>query len=86
MFFKIITERRSILKSAGKSDFCNRVISRAEHLDSHPQTVPEKILFGRCIFMFHEYFVQISAVYAYMSGYIRDPDIIAVVVFHVFFG
>ena len=36
--------------------------------------------------MFHEYFVQISAVYAYMSGYIRDPDIIAVVVFHVFFG
>ena len=86
MFFKIITERRGVLKSAGERDFCNRVISRTEHLDGHPQTVPEKILFGRGIFMLHKYFVQISTIYAHMPGYIRDADIIAVVMFYVFFG
>ena len=86
MLFKIIAERGGVFKAAGESDFRDGVVCRAEHLNRHPQPVPEKILLGRGVFMLHKDLVQIGAVYAYVSGYVGDPDIIAVVVLYIFFG
>ena len=86
MLFKIIAERRGVFKAAGKGHLCDGVICGTEHLDSHSQAVPEEVLFGRGIFMFHKYFIQIGPVDSHMSGYIRDSDIIAEVVLDIFFG
>ena len=86
MLFKIIAERRGVFKAAGQGNFCDSVICGTEHLDSHSQAMPEKILFGRGIFMFHKYFIQIGPVDSHMSGYIGDSDIIAEVVLDIFFG
>ena len=86
VLLKIVAEGGSVFKTAGKSDLCNGIIGGAEHLDSHSEPVPEKILLGRSIFMLHKDSVQISPVYAHMSGNVRDPDIVAVVVLDVFFG
>ena len=86
MLFEVITERRSVLKSTGQSDFCNGIICGTEHLYSHSQPVPEQVLFRRGFSMFHEYFVQISPVYSHMSCYIGDTDIITVIVLYILSG
>ena len=86
MFFKIITKRRGVFEAAGQGDFCNGIVCRTEHLGCHTKAVPEEILFWRGIFMVYKNFIKICPVDSHMSCYIRNPDVIAVVMFYIFFG
>ena len=86
VFFEVITEGGGVFKSAGKGDLCDRIICGTEHLDSHPQTVPEEILLWGSIFMLHKYFVQVCPVDAHMSCHVRNADVVTVIVFYIFSG
>lgn len=84
LFLEAAGKRGSILEPAGKGDFCNRVFCGAQHFHSNPETVPEEVLFGRKVLLFHKNPVKVGTVNAGIPGNVRNPDGIGVVVLQIF--
>lgn len=83
-FSKLAAECGSIFKTAGVTNFRDRVPGVGEHVCCCADPQLNQVLLGGKVFLLHENPVKIRAVNANGICNILDPDVVAVVVIHVF--